>query len=268
MSCQEFSGMVGELASLSLMDAGRREAAEAHVENCASCSRRLREERALVAALESLSRVDLERRAPDVVEDRLRAAFRAQHSVPAEEVSAKHGFSRFILLAAAILLAVIGISVFALRGKPAVETLVVQEQEQSKPAPVEVPSQASAQENGAQQVAKEQRPERVIRGRGLSQTGRERAIARRSRSGESVTVSLGTFVPVSNEAEIATDFIPMLPGVDGQTVESGRVIRVQMPRAALASFGLPFDVERADESVKADVLLGEDGLARAIRFVR
>jgi hypothetical protein len=83
-----------------------------------------------------------------------------------------------------------------------------------------------------------------------------------------VTVSLGAFVPVSSEGEITTEFLPMLPGVDGQTVESGRVIRVQMPRAALASFGLPFDVERAEESVKADVLLGEDGLARAIRFVR
>jgi hypothetical protein len=41
-----------------------------------------------------------------------------------------------------------------------------------------------------------------------------------------------------------------------------------MSRAALASFGLPVNAERADERVKADVLMGHDGLARAIRFVR
>jgi hypothetical protein len=41
-----------------------------------------------------------------------------------------------------------------------------------------------------------------------------------------------------------------------------------LPRSALASLGLPMNVERANERVKADVLLGHDGLARAIRFVR
>jgi hypothetical protein len=51
-------------------------------------------------------------------------------------------------------------------------------------------------------------------------------------------------------------------------MESGEVIRVQMPRSALIRFGLPVNVERADVPVTADLLIGEDGLARAIRFVR
>jgi hypothetical protein len=46
------------------------------------------------------------------------------------------------------------------------------------------------------------------------------------------------------------------------------VIRVQMPRSALIAFGLPVNVESADVPVKADLLVGEDGLACAIRFVR
>jgi hypothetical protein len=41
-----------------------------------------------------------------------------------------------------------------------------------------------------------------------------------------------------------------------------------MPRSALIRLGLPVNVERADTPVKADLLVGEDGLARAIRFVR
>jgi hypothetical protein len=50
-------------------------------------------------------------------------------------------------------------------------------------------------------------------------------------------------------------------------LEEGLVVRVELPRSALVSFGLPMNMERADERIKADVLLGNDGLARAIRFV-
>jgi hypothetical protein len=36
----------------------------------------------------------------------------------------------------------------------------------------------------------------------------------------------------------------------------------------MRSFGLPVSEERALDRVQADVLMGEDGIARAIRFVR
>jgi hypothetical protein len=51
-------------------------------------------------------------------------------------------------------------------------------------------------------------------------------------------------------------------------MDGGQVMRVELPRSALMSFGLPMDMERATERIKADVLVGNDGLARAIRFVR
>jgi len=73
----------------------------------------------------------------------------------------------------------------------------------------------------------------------------------------------------SNEAERVTEFISLVAGAPAATpLEGGQLVRVQLPRAALASLGLPLNVERENESVKADVLLGNDGLARAIRFVR
>jgi hypothetical protein len=53
----------------------------------------------------------------------------------------------------------------------------------------------------------------------------------------------------------------------GEEVQ-GPVVRVAMPRAVLASFGLPMDQERAREPVQADVVLDDTGMARAIRFVR
>jgi hypothetical protein len=41
-----------------------------------------------------------------------------------------------------------------------------------------------------------------------------------------------------------------------------------MPRAALVRFGVPVRGDLAWEPVKADVVFGEDGMARAIRFVK
>ena len=72
----------------------------------------------------------------------------------------------------------------------------------------------------------------------------------------------------AKRSEYATEFIPFGSGNAQKTMETGEVIRLQMPRSALITFGLPVGVERADSSVKAELLLGEDGMARAIRFVR
>jgi hypothetical protein len=50
-------------------------------------------------------------------------------------------------------------------------------------------------------------------------------------------------------------------------LESGQLLRVRMPRSNLIQLGIPFDQERASETIKADVLISNDGLARAIRLV-
>lgn len=71
--------------------------------------------------------------------------------------------------------------------------------------------------------------------------------------------------PMPVREEVATEFIPVHAGL---AFEQGRLIRVRVPRPALAHFGLPFDVDRAAESLHADVLVGEDGLIRAVRFVQ
>jgi hypothetical protein len=68
--------------------------------------------------------------------------------------------------------------------------------------------------------------------------------------------------------EIATEFLPITYGGNLSQLDDGQLVRVELPRSALQSFGLPVNAERAGERVKADVLLGHDGVARAIRFVK
>ena len=68
--------------------------------------------------------------------------------------------------------------------------------------------------------------------------------------------------------EIATDFIPLSYMGTASLQDGGQIVRVQLPRSALANFGLPVNMDRYNEKVKADVLFGVDGLAHAIRFVQ
>ena len=70
--------------------------------------------------------------------------------------------------------------------------------------------------------------------------------------------------------EIATDFLPL--AYSSVPLSGGQMIRLEVPRAALASFGLtPPEAAEAGQSsgtVLADIVVGDDGLARAVRFVR
>ncbi len=68
--------------------------------------------------------------------------------------------------------------------------------------------------------------------------------------------------------EVMTGFLPVGYGAELGPGERASLVRVRLPRSALASFGLPLNENRSIETVNADVLLGEDGLARAIRFVQ
>jgi hypothetical protein len=68
--------------------------------------------------------------------------------------------------------------------------------------------------------------------------------------------------------EIATRFYPLQDAATLPPFEYGTLVRVQLPRSALQVVGLPVNQDRLSERINADVLLGQDGLARAVRFVQ
>jgi hypothetical protein len=67
---------------------------------------------------------------------------------------------------------------------------------------------------------------------------------------------------------VETEFIPFMAAGPEFPSEQRQFVRVKLPRSALQVFGLPMNMERAREPVQADVMLGEDGRALAVRFVR
>ena len=69
----------------------------------------------------------------------------------------------------------------------------------------------------------------------------------------------------SNPEEITTDFFPLM--VSAPPFERGLLVRVTVTAEAMRAVGLPVDDEHLSDPVDADVLVGQDDLARAIRFV-
>jgi len=62
------------------------------------------------------------------------------------------------------------------------------------------------------------------------------------------------FIPLPNAAQIAEN-------------EDVNIVRVELPRSAMIELGYEVSPDRASEPVEAEVMLGADGLARAVRFM-
>jgi hypothetical protein len=72
-----------------------------------------------------------------------------------------------------------------------------------------------------------------------------------------------------SEGEMATAFFPL--EYSAVPISGGRLVRLEVPRAAVTAFGLKASEATGGSAsglVLADVIVGDDGLARAVRFVR
>ena len=270
MSCQDFNRVVEELADGRLMEAAARDAGLAHAAVCVGCAARLMEARGIGAGLRVAARAETEE-APARVRAALLAAFAEQHhpghaeqrreaTPPANVVAlpsrrvARWWFAAGAAAAAAAVLLSLTLSSFVrvspdgLQSKP-------QEISDARPAPTQTPAEVKVDKPGifvsgevAQQNSSKQSPARRPKA--------AHALKRETR-GEAATVQAK-----------GDDYLPLTYLADATAMESGTVVRVELSRSALISLGVPVEFDRSDETLKADVVLGDDGVARAIRLVR
>lgn len=261
MNCRYFENTINDLARDQIMDAETRASALSHAESCALCASRLANERALTLGLRAMARSDESEQAPSKVEAALITAFRQQpnDSLAAFNKSAPGNRGRLLrrVIGAAAAAAAI-IIIFALVATRLQSEPSNLEAEEKTPSPAEVLPKEKAPEPGVQQekepkIAKEVEPQ--------SEKRRRPAPRRKAKVGG------GEKATETAEEVIATDFLPVKYGDNLTSLEGSQVLRVKLPRSVLVSFGLPMNVERADEPIIADVLVGYDGVARAIRFV-
>jgi|SRR5579872_2757679 len=68
------------------------------------------------------------------------------------------------------------------------------------------------------------------------------------------------------QREVVTDFFPLMDVVT--PLDRAELVRVNLPASAMRTVGLPVREDRLMDRVQADVLVSEEGLATAIRFVK
>ncbi len=75
-------------------------------------------------------------------------------------------------------------------------------------------------------------------------------------------------LPAELAAQGAGEGFITLPNADRLPPnEDLNVVRVEVPRSAMIALGYSVTADRAAERVRADVVMGSDGLARAVRFL-
>jgi anti-sigma factor RsiW len=230
----------GELAG----DAG--EPVRAHLDACPRCAAALKETERAFAVIGHAINNEL----PDAIPTaRLRARVEsalAEQAAP--RLSWAPAFWRFGLVAASALI-VAGIIVWSIWGRSVWR---------SRPMPPPVPdlqargpSLTPSVTPAPQMQPRQSTDSKVVAAIRPRRTVRHRAVARDEEA-----------------AEVVTRFFPLREGEDLTALENMRLVRVELPGSALAEVGLPTIPGTINQTVRADVALGDDGLARAIRFVR
>jgi hypothetical protein len=281
MNCQNFESIINDLAREQMMDATAQAACLSHAASCASCAARLRDERALTIGLRVLAaNVATQVEAPARVEASLLKAFRANARAakvaPLIVQSPARGWRQSQwYIAAAMAAGVAFVMLLSLVASRPSHTEKQDEARNAQPlktiqAPVSnvsPPRDETPKPTNVSFPTLTRQPRKTLRQTG---TGLMREPVRPIGASVNSNGSGNALEDETNAGrnELTTDFYPLTYEASLAPLESGRVVRVELPRSALISMNLPMSMERADGSIKADVLLGDDGLAHAIRFIR
>lgn len=266
MNCQSFESRVSEVAREQTMEASVREEAIAHSRECETCALKLEDERLLAERLRALAAEVKFAEAPARVGEQLLAAFRA-HKATAPLSHTTHRWRYWAGAAAAVLLLVVGLVAMRVRLSSGQEPRrqIAKQIEKPESGTTVIKNSSSSVSTAKDQPRQLTAPGSRRRTNGYLVASRlKSAVRRESPAHQANDVAADS----RSSSEIATEFFPVGYGSTLNLQDGGQLVRVELPRLALARFGLPVNVNRANQKVKADVLVGVDGLARAIRFVQ
>jgi hypothetical protein len=240
MTCQELRAALVDHARDALNGIGSQAAIESHLEHCHTCATEFARQRALTQALRVVARASAHEVPQPALEERLMEAFAAQHSHAAPVVRRRLA----PWLAAAASIAIVGGVSYGLWSRSGGSEI---REVRSKPEATDVrlkpdATKADAAKPDATDVPQANPPRVPSTARPVARTA--------SRPGLRIE-----------------DFVA-LPGAIGlPSFESGRIVRVDLPVSSLPAYGVELVPDAAHTEVQADVLVGQDGQARAIRLV-
>lgn len=216
-----------------------------HAAGCPACGRRLERERALTAGLRALDAATPGDEPSPAVEAALLAAFVARRpATPARSAVARAQTWRWMAAAAAVVLVVLG--TMTLRPWP--------------PAPGrgrEAPSPArSRQASGELKVS----------GSPIQATAPAPRTVPPPQNAHARAIPASVGARPAADAARAGAFVPWPGAAALPGFENGELVRTELPVSVLPLLGLGYAGPRARETVAVDVIVGQDGYARAVRL--
>ncbi len=251
MNCSEFQHVCHELVR-DRVEGREKIEALAHAGECSRCAEYMEDERRLTLKLAFLSQIVQKHEAPASLENVLVSAFRENAAeardnggVPLHAGPRYWAYQKFWLLGAgaAALAAVIVLMVVLQAGRhsaPQLSSSAAPATASQEPALTSAPS---AGEQGTEPQAVVQATRRIHAAT---------SPARANDGQETVVADASGYVPLVYCDEINCG-------------TPGDVVRVELPASSLPMMGLVSDNRTGP--VRADVVIGEDGIARAIRLV-
>jgi hypothetical protein len=293
MNCREFEKCLLQLANNEVLESAGGETALNHAETCSRCAARLADERSLKIGLRAVALIARSEKAPAPLEIELRKRFREWHAgsklVSGLGQDAWNGARktelgshlsvrpRYERLRQALVFSGVAAAMLLLIG------LVLSRK------PVNLPS-GPATYSSKPEIRPSPSPlvsdEAVIRKDTLDVSNKQAVVAGKDDPKHVVLRKMSRRHPPNSQhrgrvqeswldeqddvqpREIQTEFLPFMAYRPLSPEEQRQIVRVRLPRSALHVFGLPINMERSREPVQADVVLGEDGTALAVRFVR
>ena len=229
MNCQSVEDAIVEVGRGRDVGPGTAAAVDSHVEFCTACAARLDQERRLTAALRELAAASDGEVPSAALERRLIAVFAELQ--PA--ASARAVRWRPFAAAAAMLAAIAGVASWQMPRRAALPTSLATATPASPAPQVQQPPLSEQPAASTPPVHAPRRPTR----------------------------------PDSGRVVRAEGFV-MLPAALGlPDFESGEIVRMELPLAALPAYGIEIVPDALPSPVEADLLIGQDGQARAIRLV-
>jgi hypothetical protein len=230
MTCARFESDLVDRARGAQIAADRAGALDRHLRHCTRCAARFDREQALSAGLRRLAEDTIAAPIDPAKERRLLAAFDSRRAAPTPR-HMRPAAAAALLVAAATLVWIVAGRNRGVDPRPATPRSAATTQ-----APSTVPAVGDVEPRTPSTVVKRERARRP-----------------------------GAARPRADD----TRFV-MLPGVDDlPPFESGQLMRVPLAASLVASLGLrPRRPLGDDGVVQTDVLVGQDGYARAVRLVR
>jgi hypothetical protein len=273
MDCKQFDQIVVDLARDVSVEGETSQAAVDHARNCPRCMVRLSEQRKLTLALRAVSAAASSKQAAPAAEHSLLREFRerlhASRPATAERAASpqRRGIATWqawaMVVAAMLLVGVVA----AWKLRP---TAPLQPVKRVSSPPVKNKKAEGLPSTSLRDAERS----RGVTVSGNDQTQTVPAVVRHGVPPPRRTAKYGALSKLTTTAdettstEVTTRFYP-LPYGSGLGLDEGwGVVRVQVPRASLESLGVPVNEGSADEMLTADVVVGQDGLARAIRVVQ